>query len=72
MQELGDPRALGGHLPEVIERGRAYREAGADCVFALGVHSVAEVRALVEGIGGWLNVLVRPGTAGIGGVRAGR
>ncbi|GAB3661007.1 isocitrate lyase/phosphoenolpyruvate mutase family protein [Actinocorallia lasiicapitis] len=44
-------------LDDAIERGRRYREAGADCVYPI---TGAEVAELVEGIGGPVNVLFTP------------
>jgi 2-methylisocitrate lyase-like PEP mutase family enzyme len=38
-------------LADAIERGRAFLEAGADCVFVPGRLDIATVRRLVEGIG---------------------
>jgi 2-methylisocitrate lyase-like PEP mutase family enzyme len=38
-------------LADAIERGRAFLEAGADCVFVPGRLDAATVRRLVEGIG---------------------
>jgi len=53
-------RALGGadaRLGVAVERGRAFLEAGADCVFVPGVRDRDTIRALVQGIGGPVNVL---------------
>jgi 2-methylisocitrate lyase-like PEP mutase family enzyme len=44
-------------LEQAIERGRAYSEAGADCVFVPGVTDPHLVAALVDGIGGNVSVL---------------
>lgn len=43
------PRAAS--IADAIERGRAYLEAGAQCVFVPGVLDAEETRALVDGIG---------------------
>src|SRR3954471_15617650 len=48
-----------------IERGRAFREAGADCVFVPGVRDSATIGALVKGIGGPVNVLAVEGSPSI-------
>jgi 2-methylisocitrate lyase-like PEP mutase family enzyme len=48
-------------LEETIRRGRAYRGAGADCVFVPGVVDRETVAALVRGIGGVINVMAGPG-----------
>ena len=45
-----------------IERGRAFLEAGADCVFVPGVRDAATIGALVKGIGGPVNVLAGNGS----------
>jgi 2-methylisocitrate lyase-like PEP mutase family enzyme len=44
-------------LTQAIERGRAYREAGADCVFVPGVTDAHLIAALVDGIEGNVSVL---------------
>jgi 2-methylisocitrate lyase-like PEP mutase family enzyme len=58
LRELGEPA---GRLAVTIERGRAYREAGADCIFVPGVSDRATIRSLVEGIGGPINILATAG-----------
>src|SRR5262249_8277242 len=59
--EIGNPDA---RLEHAIERGRAYLEAGADCIFVPAVPGPGTIRALVEGIGGCVSVLVtRPDQA---------
>ena len=45
-----------------IERGKAFLEAGADCVFVPGVKDAATIGALVTGIGGPVNVLAVEGS----------
>jgi 2-methylisocitrate lyase-like PEP mutase family enzyme len=57
--EIGDQDT---RLEHTIERGRAYREAGADCVFVPAVTDSDTIRALVDGIGGCVSVLAtQPG-----------
>lgn len=51
---------------EALERGRRYLEAGADCVYPIGLTDADEIRALVDGLGGPVNVLFRPGVTGLG------
>lgn len=51
----GDP------AEEAIRRGRRYLEAGADCIFPIGVTTEADITALVARIGGPVNILMRPG-----------
>jgi 2-methylisocitrate lyase-like PEP mutase family enzyme len=46
---------------ELIERGRLYRDAGADCVFPIGVIEADVIAALVNDIPAPVNVLLRPG-----------
>ena len=52
-------------LGVAIERGKAFLEAGADCVFVPGVRDAATIGALVKGIGGPLNVLAVEGSPSI-------
>ncbi|MEO7261368.1 MAG: isocitrate lyase/phosphoenolpyruvate mutase family protein [Jatrophihabitantaceae bacterium] len=60
---LGGDRDPAELLAEAIERGRAFLEAGADCVFVPGKLDTAVVRQLVEGIGERkVSVLGLPGT----------
>jgi 2-methylisocitrate lyase-like PEP mutase family enzyme len=54
LAEIGEP---GDRLEHAIDRGRAYREAGADCVFVPGVEDESTIGALVHGIGGCVSVL---------------
>lgn len=48
-----------------IERGRAYLAAGADCCYPIGAAAEDDLRALVAGIGGPVNVLLRRGVPGV-------
>jgi 2-methylisocitrate lyase-like PEP mutase family enzyme len=52
-------------LGVAIERGKAFLEAGADCVFVPGVRDVATIGALVKALGGPLNVLAVEGSPSI-------
>jgi 2-methylisocitrate lyase-like PEP mutase family enzyme len=45
---------------DAIRRGRRYREAGADCVYPIWVGDEGVIGALVEGIGGPINIYARP------------
>lgn len=47
----GGDRSRSESLADAIERGRAYIEAGAECVFVPGIITADEARMLVEGIG---------------------
>jgi 2-methylisocitrate lyase-like PEP mutase family enzyme len=51
----------GGELDEAVRRGRLYAQAGADCVYPIGVRGRDAIRALVEEVGAPINVLVMPG-----------
>jgi 2-methylisocitrate lyase-like PEP mutase family enzyme len=51
----------GGRLAEALRRGRAYLAAGATCVYPIGVADEPTIAALVDGVGGPVNVLARPG-----------
>jgi 2-methylisocitrate lyase-like PEP mutase family enzyme len=55
---VGDPAT---RLQRAIERGRAYIDAGADCIFVPAVDA-RMIGALVEGIGGPVSVLAGAGT----------
>jgi 2-methylisocitrate lyase-like PEP mutase family enzyme len=50
----------GGELEEAVRRGRLYAQAGADCVYPIGVRGRDAIRRLVEEVGAPLNVLVMP------------
>ncbi|MGH9676333.1 MAG: isocitrate lyase/phosphoenolpyruvate mutase family protein, partial [Candidatus Acidiferrum sp.] len=50
---------------EAVRRGRAYREAGADCIFIPGVSDSGMIEKLVESIGGPINILAVPGSPSI-------
>ena len=52
-------------LGVAIERGKAFLDAGADCVFVPGVRDAATIGALVKGIGGPVNVLAVDGSPSI-------
>jgi 2-methylisocitrate lyase-like PEP mutase family enzyme len=52
-------------LEDAIDRGGAYRAAGADCLFVPGVSDRNQIAALVQGIDGPLNVLASAGTPSI-------
>jgi 2-methylisocitrate lyase-like PEP mutase family enzyme len=56
---LGDDRAAA--LAEVVRRARRYIEAGADCVFPVGVSDPATAAQLVEELGVPVNVGLAPG-----------
>jgi 2-methylisocitrate lyase-like PEP mutase family enzyme len=49
-----------------VERLRAYREAGAGCLFAPGVRDRETIGKLVKALGGPLNILLTPGCPSLG------
>lgn len=49
-------------LAKAIQRGNAYQEAGADCVFAIGVDDKEIIADLVREIAAPLNILARHGS----------
>ncbi len=48
-------------LDDTIERLVAYRDAGADCVYAPGLNTIEQIRTVVEALGMPVNVLALPG-----------
>ena len=52
-------RGAGG-VDEALERGRAYAEAGADCIFVPGVRDPEVIAALVAGLPIGMSVLATP------------
>jgi len=48
-------------LREAIRRSQAYRAAGADCVYPMGLSQGAAISEFVDSVGGPVNVMVRPG-----------
>jgi len=58
-REVGDPDE---RFAETVRRGRAYLEAGAECVFVPGVKDTDTIAALVREILGPLNMLAGPGS----------
>jgi len=59
LRRLHEPAS---RLDIAVARGRAYLQAGADCVFVPGVTDSPTIQALVRGIGGPINVLAVAGT----------
>lgn len=59
LNSIGEPRS---RLGVAIERGNAFLAAGADCIFVPGVRDSDTIAALVQGIGGPVNVLAVKGT----------
>jgi 2-methylisocitrate lyase-like PEP mutase family enzyme len=59
-----DVHIRGGDTAEAFERARAYREAGADCLYPIGITDEATIAAFVA-LGAPVNVLLRPGAPSI-------
>jgi 2-methylisocitrate lyase-like PEP mutase family enzyme len=55
---------------ETVRRGRAYREAGADCIFIPGLADGPTIGRLVKAIGGPINILAGPGSPSVPELRA--
>jgi len=53
-------RAEQRDLDDVVARLQAYERAGADCLYAPGLRTVEEIRAVCEAVGKPVNVLARP------------
>src|SRR5437879_9726878 len=54
----GDDQA---RLEEAIRRGIAYRDAGADCVYPMGLTDATSIETFVQALDFPVNVMVRPG-----------
>ena len=48
-------------LDDTIARLVAYRDAGADCLYAPGLRDLTQIREVVEAVGAPVNVLALPG-----------
>jgi 2-methylisocitrate lyase-like PEP mutase family enzyme len=48
-----------------VERLRAYRKAGADCVFAPGIRDAETIGKLLRAVDAPLNILLQPGGPGV-------
>ena len=57
--EIGEPET---RLDDAIDRGRAYLDAGADCIYVPGVVDGRTISDLVREIGGCVSVLATPRT----------
>ncbi len=58
----GDPAS---RLEEAVQRANAYRQAGADCLFPIGVSDARTIADLVKAINGPVNILAGPTTPSI-------
>jgi 2-methylisocitrate lyase-like PEP mutase family enzyme len=52
-------------VDDAVARGRAYLDAGADCVYPIGAAEPATIARLVAEVGGPVNALTRPGAPGV-------
>lgn len=57
-------------LDDTIARLQAYRDAGADCVYAPGLTTVEQIRRVVDAVGVPVNVLAWPGGPSVGEIGA--
>ncbi len=57
-------------LDDTIARLVAYRDAGADCVYAPGLSTVEQIRAVANAVGAPLNVLALPAGPTVGEIEA--
>lgn len=55
---------------EAVRRARAYRVAGADCIFVPGIKDIAAIAGLIEAAPGAFNILGGPGAPGVEKLRA--
>ncbi|HVC21356.1 MAG TPA: isocitrate lyase/phosphoenolpyruvate mutase family protein [Vicinamibacterales bacterium] len=58
LDAVGDPA---GRFDESVRRARAYRDAGADCLFVPGVRDAGTIERLVRAIGAPVNILAGAG-----------
>jgi 2-methylisocitrate lyase-like PEP mutase family enzyme len=63
LMEIGDAAT---RFERTVERLRAYRQAGAGCVFAPGVRDRETIAKLVKAVGAPLNILLSPGCPSLG------
>ncbi len=63
LMPIGDPAT---RFERTVDRLRAYRQAGADCVFAPGVRDRDIIARLVSEVAAPLNILVSPGCPSLG------
>src|ERR1700722_18002671 len=59
---IGPPET---RFERTVERLRAYRKAGADCVFAPGIRDAETIGKLVRAVDAPLNILLQPGGPGV-------
>ena len=59
LEQVGDPMT---RFDRTVERLRAYKQAGADCLFIPGVRDEETIRSLVQALQFPINILAGPGT----------
>lgn len=59
VNRIGSPEEM---RTEAVRRGRFYLDAGADCVYPIGVADEAAIGEIVQALGAPVNVMVRKGT----------
>ncbi|MBI2168910.1 MAG: isocitrate lyase/phosphoenolpyruvate mutase family protein [Actinobacteria bacterium] len=59
VRQVGEPAE---RAALALERARAYVDAGADCVFPIGISAEADITTLVEGAGAPVNVYMHAGS----------
>ncbi|HYX70479.1 MAG TPA: isocitrate lyase/phosphoenolpyruvate mutase family protein, partial [Terriglobales bacterium] len=58
LAQIGPPES---RFDETLRRGRAYRQAGADCIFVPGLRDAATIGRLVKDLACAVNILAGPG-----------
>lgn len=56
-------------LAEAVERAKAYRDAGADCVFPIGLKDRDTIARFVRAVAGPVNIMAGPGAPPLGEMR---
>jgi 2-methylisocitrate lyase-like PEP mutase family enzyme len=59
LEQIGEPET---RYDATVQRSRAYRDAGADCVFVPGLHDTETISQLVRDVQCPLNILAGPGS----------
>jgi len=60
--QVGDPHE---RLEQAVQRANTYRQAGADCLFPIGVSDAGTIASLVQAINGPVNILAGSSTPAI-------
>ena len=59
----------GDVMGDIIRRAKSYAQAGADCVFPIGLRSEETIKAVVDSVDSAVNILIYPGTPELGRLR---